>query len=92
MCQRGFVCKQKSHDKYPIKKHVLLVCHEKRNDAENEELLQKCKDRFLMKHPRQLPSFSIDLKLSFYMYQNQSPDSQETSDNLHAADNKGRRA
>ena len=35
MCQRGFVCKQKSHDKYPIKKHVLLVCHEKRNDAEN---------------------------------------------------------
>ena len=24
MCQRDFLCKHKSHDKYPIKKHVLV--------------------------------------------------------------------
>ena len=33
-CQRDFTCKNKAHEKYPIKKHV-LVCHEHRNDAEN---------------------------------------------------------
>ena len=61
MCQRDFVCKHKSHDKYPIKKHV-LVCHERRNDTENQELLQKYKDRFIMKQPNPLSSFSRDLK------------------------------
>ena len=83
MCQRDFVCKLKSHDKYPIKKHV-FVCHEHRNDTENQELLQKYKDRFIMKQPNQLPSFSRDLKLSFQMNQNQSPNSQEMSDEVKA--------
>ena len=36
MCQRDFACKHKSHDKYPIKKHV-LVCH-------NIEMKQKIKN------------------------------------------------
>ena len=79
MCQSDFACKHKSHDKYPIKRHV-LVCHEHRNDTENQELLQKYKDRFIMKEPNQLPSFSRDLKLSFHMNQNQSPNSQKMSD------------
>ena len=79
MCQRDFVCKHKSHDKYPIKKYV-LVCHEHRNDTENQKLLQKCKDRFIMKQPNQLPSFSRDLKLSFHINQNESRNSQEMSD------------
>ena len=42
-CQRDFVCKHQSHDKYPIKKHV-LVCHEHRSNAENQQLLQEYKD------------------------------------------------
>ena len=79
MCQSDFACTHKSHDKYPIKKHV-LVCHEHRNDTENQELLQKYEDRFIMKEPNQLPSFSRDLKLSFHMNQNQSPNSQKMSD------------
>ena len=79
MCQRDFVCKLKSHDKYPIKKHV-LVCHEHRNDTENQEPLQKYKDKFIMKQPNQLPSFSRDLKLSFHINQNESRNSQEMSD------------
>ena len=37
LCQIDFVCKHKSHDKYPIKKHV-LVCHKHRNDTENKNL------------------------------------------------------
>ena len=81
------MCKHKSHDKYPIKKHV-LVCHEHRNDTENQELLQKYKDRFIMKQPNQLPSFSRDLKLSFHMNQNQPPNSQKcqtkSSMNIHS--------
>ena len=72
MSQRDFVCKDKSHDKYPIKKHV-LVCHEHRSDTESQDLLQKYKNRFIMKQPNQLPSFSRDLKLLFHINQNQSP-------------------
>ena len=83
MCQRDFVCKHKSYDQYPIKKHVLL-CHEHRNQMENQDLLQKYKDRFIMKQPNQLPSFSRDLKLSFHMNQNQSPSFQEISDQERA--------
>ena len=82
MLQRDFVCKHKSHDKYPLKKHV-LVCHEHRTDTENQEL-QKYKDRFIMKQPNQLPSFSRDLKLSFHMNQKQSPNFQDISDQRKA--------
>ena len=42
MCKKDFVYKHKSHDKYSIKKHV-LVCYEHRNDTENQELPQKYK-------------------------------------------------
>ena len=37
-CQRDLVCKQQSHEKYLIKKHV-LVCHEHRSNAENLQLM-----------------------------------------------------
>ena len=63
MCQRDFVCKHKSHDKYPIKKHV-LVCHEHRNNSENQELLQQYKERCIMRQQVQLPRFSKELKLT----------------------------
>ena len=47
--------------------------------TENQELLQKYKDRFIMKQPNKLPSFSRDLKLSFHLNQNQSRSFQEMS-------------
>ena len=50
MCQLDFVCRHKLHHKYPIKKHALIF-HEHRNDTENQELLQKYTDRFIMKQP-----------------------------------------
>ena len=66
MCQRNFVCQHKLHDKYPIKKHV-LVCNEHRNNAENQKhkYFHKYKDRFIMKQQTQLPSFSKNLRLTF---------------------------
>ena len=70
MCQRDFVCKHKSHEKYLINKYV-LVCHEHRDDTDNQELLQNYKGKFIKNQLNQLPSFSRDLKLSFYMNQNQ---------------------
>ena len=48
-----------------------------KHDTENQQLLQKYKDRFIMK---QLPSFSRDLKLSFQLNQCRSPSLQEMSD------------
>ena len=37
-CQRDFVCKHPSHQRYPRKKHV-LVCNEHKNNQENKDLL-----------------------------------------------------
>ena len=68
--------KHKLHDKYPMKKHV-LVFHEHRNETGNQELLQKCKDRFIMGQPNKLPPFSRNLKLSFHMNENQYSNYQE---------------
>ena len=37
-CQRDFICKNISHDKYPTKKRV-LVCCKHRGTTKNEQLL-----------------------------------------------------
>ena len=68
-CQREFICKNVSHDKYPTKKHV-LVCHEHRGTTENEQLLLEYKNRCIMKQTK-LAEFSRDLKLTFHMNQQQ---------------------
>ena len=64
-CRRHFVCQRKSHDKYPIKKHV-LVFHEHRENAKNQEFFQKYKKKFIMKQQNWLQSFSKDLRLISY--------------------------
>ena len=66
-CQRDFVCKHQSQEKYPIKKHV-LACHEHRSNVENQQLFQEYKDRCIMRQT-QLPAFSKDLKLTFHTNQ-----------------------
>ena len=73
MCQRDFICKHKSHDRFPRKKHV-LACHEHRNDQENQDILQLYKDRCITKQ-QWLPLFSKDIKLTFHI--NQSCKQQE---------------
>ena len=57
-CQRDFICKNVSHDKYPAKKHA-LVCHEHR---ENKQFLLEYKNRCIMKQAT-LAAFSRDLEL-----------------------------
>ena len=80
-CQRDFTCKHQSHDKYPIKKHV-LVCHEHREEADNQQLLEEFKQRCIMKQA-QLPAFSKELKLTFHT--NQSAAYQHSSQKEESA-------
>ena len=37
-CHRDFICQEKPNNKFLIKKHV-LVCHEHRQNNENQQLL-----------------------------------------------------
>ena len=60
-CQRGFVCQHESHDRYPVKKHV-LVCDEHKTNPQNEELFQQYKAR-CMRSPA-IPEYSKNLKIS----------------------------
>ena len=82
-CQRDFTCKNISHDKYPIKKHV-LVCHEHRGTTENKQLLLEYKNRCIMKQTK-LPAFSRDLKLTFHMNQQQRSDYKYLQSNQESA-------
>ena len=66
MASVGGICKEKSH-KFPTKKHV-LVCHEHRQNNENQQLLQEYKEKYILKHI-QLPIFSKNLKLTFHANQ-----------------------
>ncbi|XP_066926194.1 uncharacterized protein [Clytia hemisphaerica] len=63
-CQQDFVCPHGSHSKYPKKKHI-LICEEHKHFDENQDLLDKYKSRFITRNSS-LPSFSRDIKLSFY--------------------------
>ena len=69
-CQRDFTCKHQSHNKYPIKKHV-LVCHEHREDADNQQLLEEYKQRCIM-NQAQLPAFSKKTEINI-LYKSISP-------------------
>ena len=64
-CQKDFVCKHSSHERYPLKKHV-LVCHEHRNTDENKNLAEY-KQKLIL-YQTKLPIFSKDIKLSFVAY------------------------
>ena len=63
-CYDKFVCKNKSHNKYPRKLHVLL-CEEHKNDASNVELLEKYKRENIYNLKTPVPQFSKQMKLSF---------------------------
>ena len=59
-CQRDFTCSHPSHNKYPVKKHVLL-CEEHKSSDINKDLLQKFVQRFI-RNPL-LPDFSRQISL-----------------------------
>ena len=62
-CQRDFVCPHQSHQKYAIRKHVLL-CEEHKDDQANQDVLEHFKSRFM--RSSNLPDFSKQIKLSFH--------------------------
>uniref|UniRef100_A0A7M5V7T8 Uncharacterized protein n=1 Tax=Clytia hemisphaerica TaxID=252671 RepID=A0A7M5V7T8_9CNID len=62
-CQHDFVCPDESHQKYSVRKHV-LVCEEHKEEPANVELLEQFKERFF-RNP-DLPSFTKNISLSFH--------------------------
>ena len=67
LCQGDFICKHKLHDRFRRKEHV-MVCHGRRNEKENEDILQIYKGRCISKQ-QQLPLFTKDIKLTFHINQ-----------------------
>ena len=63
-CQHDFVCTHQAHQRYPVKKHV-LVCEEHKDLEENKLILEKYKQRCIRNS--ELPSFSKDISLSFHV-------------------------
>ena len=65
-CQRDFTCQHPMHEKYPKKKHI-LVCEDHKDSEENRNLLQKYKDRCILRQRSvALPEYSKDIQLSFF--------------------------
>ena len=62
-CQRDFICKHSSHERYVGKKHV-LVCEEHKHEEQNKNILQEYKTRCITR-PNQvdLPNFSKDIQI-----------------------------
>ena len=62
-CQREFICQHPSHQKYPVKKHV-LICEEHKNSQDNQALLETYRTKCILRRP-DLEEFSKGIKLSF---------------------------
>ena len=65
LCYSKFICKHKSHLRYPRKKHILL-CEDHKNDPENYSLLEKYRKEHILSLKSHLPEFSKNIKLSFH--------------------------
>ena len=63
-CQRDFSCQNPSHQRYNVKKHV-LVCNEHKATEENKKLLDEYKRRCILKLS-DIPTFSKDIQVSFH--------------------------
>ena len=63
-CQREFICQHPSHQKYPVKKHV-LICEEHKNSQDNQALLETYRTKCILRRP-DLEEFSKGIKLSFH--------------------------
>jgi len=62
-CQRDYVCPHHSHQRYPVKKHV-LVCEEHKDHHDNQEVLARFKARCMRNS--NLPHFSKQIRLAFH--------------------------
>ena len=78
-CQRDFTCKHQSHLKYTRQMHV-LVCDDHKEDADNIATLQQYKERCILCQ-KQLPTYSKEIKLSFYTSHNTNSHDDTITDN-----------
>ena len=67
-CQRDFICQHLSHQKYPVKKHV-LICEEHKDSQDNQALLETYRKKCILRRP-DLEEFSKGIKLSFHTASN----------------------
>ena len=81
-CQKDFSYKNVSHEKCSTKKHV-LICHEHRGTTKNEQLLLEYRSSIIAVN--KLAAFSIDLKLTFHMKQQQPSDCKHLKSNQESA-------
>ncbi|XP_066911762.1 uncharacterized protein [Clytia hemisphaerica] len=63
-CQRKYICPHPSHQRYPVKNHV-LVCEMHKDDDANQEVLDNFKERCMKSS--NLPTFSREIQLSFHV-------------------------
>ena len=57
-CQRDFICKHESHERFPTKKHV-LVCDDHKNDEANKVTLEEYKNRCILRQGQEdLPDYA----------------------------------
>ena len=76
-CQHEYICPHPSHQKYVVRKHVLL-CEEHKENQENQDVLEKFKSRCM--RSSQLPEFAKQIKLSFHAsYKSDVPSSPKDS-------------
>ena len=83
-CQMNFTCKHPSHNRYDMKRHV-LVCHDHKDTEENKKIFDYYKKKFILERPG-IPDFSKDIKLSFMSRQshvsNSNSETLSTDDNI----------
>ena len=84
-CQIDFTCKHPSHDRYGMKRHI-LVCHDHRDTEENKKILDNYKQKFILQRS-DIPDFSKELKLSFmsrqsHISRSNNSESLTTDDNI----------
>ncbi|XP_066917918.1 uncharacterized protein [Clytia hemisphaerica] len=65
-CQKVFTCQHPSHEKYTMKKHI-LVCNDHKSDPGNQEVLEQFKSRCIVKRPN-IPEFSKTIS-NYYTFQ-----------------------
>lgn len=72
-CQRDFICKHPSHDRYATKMHV-LVCEDHKDLPDNKNVLHMYKQKCILQQRVELPEYSKKIQLSHHSTFSDNPD------------------
>jgi len=84
-CQRDFVCPHPSHERYSVKKHV-LVCDSHKSDRENEEMLERFKSRCIARRTN-IPEYLKTIS-NYYAHRSFNVRPSEDTDSVYINFNK----